>query len=455
MASYGQAWHNDTVHNPSRRATFKSPGNDMYLFILGAVVGNNMNYTISMAGLNDAFTLSYPGKKKQSTTTLSGLSLQTLPTGKEVTVWHSANTCSLYSTCYTMFYYSWGAFSLSGIMRHLVAYSATKLIHQPARGPTVKFDKDVVNTETFGVSNGEFTAGKDGLYYFSLGFLLFSPIQWTQLVFMKNGKPTDSVFQYKTGKEASQQIHASTMLALVKDDKITIDISSISTIKYLQCSNLTFIGFLYSTKYGVGSAWYFKKDSTTEGSAFDTTVLFDIVPIEYEMSYIEYRVRIKRTALFIKYTGMYFLQLSADCHCRTRKVSLYVNFEKQDNISLYQSDTNEFSSISSSFIIRLKERDILSVNNKETGVRCSSGALSFIGFLLYDEDVYTEYVHNSTVIAGHNNSNNNNNTNSNNNSTSNNKAVLYSFNAIIIVAGLTVNLLTLLYCNGLFWSTKH
>ena len=101
-----------------------------------------------------------------------------------------------------------------------------------------KFDKDIVNTETFDASNGEFTAGKDSLYYFSLGFLLFSPIQWTQLVFMKNGRPTDSVFQYKTGKEASQQIHASTMLALVKDDKITIDISSISTIKYLQCSKL-------------------------------------------------------------------------------------------------------------------------------------------------------------------------------------------------------------------------
>ena len=101
------------------------------LFILGAVVGNKMNYTISMAGLNDGFSLSYTGKTKQSTTTLSGVSLQTLPTGKEVTVWHSANTCSIYSTCNTMFYYSWGAFSYSGIMRHLVAYSATKLIHQP------------------------------------------------------------------------------------------------------------------------------------------------------------------------------------------------------------------------------------------------------------------------------------------------------------------------------------
>ena len=296
-----------------------------------------------------------------------------------------------------------------------------------------------MNTETFGVSNGEFTAGKDDLYYFSLGFLLFSPIQWTQLVFMKNGRPRDFVFHYKTGKEASQQMDASTMLALVKDDKITIDISSISTIKYLQCSNLTFIGFLYSTKYGVGSAWYFKKDSTTEGSAFRTTVLFDIIQLQFEMSY---KVIDRRyTTLYIKYTGIYYIQLSADCHCRTRNVSLYVNNLKQKNISLYQSATNEFSSISSSFMIRLEKRDKLNVYSKETGIRCSSGALSFIGFLLYDEDVYTEYAHNSTVIAYHN-SNNNNSSNSNDNS--NNKAVLYSFNAIIIVAGLSANVLSML-----------
>ena len=110
MATHGQLWHKDKVSNADKTATFKSPGYDMYLLILGAVVAKNTNYTISMAGLNEEFKISYTGKKRQSTTTLSGLSLQTLPTGKEVTVWHSANTSCFASDSNSHTIYSWGAF---------------------------------------------------------------------------------------------------------------------------------------------------------------------------------------------------------------------------------------------------------------------------------------------------------------------------------------------------------
>ena len=44
-----------------------------------------------------------------------------------------------------------------------------------------------------------------------------------------------------------------------------------------------------------------------------------------------------------------------------------MNNVMQEGISLYQSDTDEFSFLSRSFIARLEKNDQLTVYNKETG----------------------------------------------------------------------------------------
>ena len=381
--------------------TFTSHGRDLYFVMLGAVASGDM--TLSMTSQNQSILLTNIAGRRRTTATVSTTTLLDVNPEEEFTLTHQGE-----SSCHLKLRYQeysledvsnycggrlMGGISLSGTMRPLVAFKTTKNLHNISG--VVSFDQSSINTGRFNMATNSFKPHRGGIYYFSVSCSLLTD-GLVKLTIMKNGVPIDS--SYFMGKDnIPRQTLATTFIELQRGDLINVNISTVHTNQTFQCRRVSFTGFLYSPKFSPPAAWYIK---TTPANITEMDNYYDVSNTSHTTTITEFLGKgvstkaNKQMRVKITRSGLYYLQLIADGSCPYRLVEVSIDGELMKNFGLLRSSYNDdFRVISSHVMLYLGSRDVIRLSDIQMDDgECKTGSLSFLGFRIYSESDYWDYI---------------------------------------------------------------
>ena len=351
------------------RATFTSPGRDIYLFTLAAkTLRSEINYTI--AGLEPPMGLTHTSPTMYDETS-SRQVMSALGKGQTLNIQYKGdpNCCSSNW---------WGGFSVSGYMDPLVSFSVASSTSMTSRG-LVTFDTEIVNTGQFNTNTSSFVTPLNGIYYFSISAGLFARTT-VELILKVNGNDVYVLFHKSNTHIGIKTISGSTLLDLQAGDLVTLHLTQGQMYSSPEQHEVSFMCFLYSPKQGTSVEWMVSKTDNNS----------DVRPVRYNKVHIKKGVKYQGfNGIEVLVSGIYYIYYSFI-------VPAPYNYMMEAHVSIagdcketyiYHSvqKKNDLETVSGSIIYKLQAHQILMISTNLDRIMESSNVFrstSFMGFLI-------------------------------------------------------------------------
>ena len=357
---------------PQGPLTFTSPGRELYLFSLVALTFRDVTASVRMTGVGPNLGLSHESTVYDSFDTLSRNVIVDVTRGAVGHVQYKGQSLCCASN-------AWAAFTVSGTMDPLVAFTAMRTTSFTNMSP-VTYDVDTVNTGEF--TNSTFTAPQDGIYYFSVsaGLQAYQPLR---LHVMKGDEVVLEVLHNSTVHNGEWTTSATTLVNLQTGDHVTVRLVEGAIYSSQELMETSFVGFLYSPINSQKAAWSVSKTQSEFVDEWNR--------IEYDsVSLLEGVEFIDKTTVLAPVAGVYYVHLSTGRATGDNSGAIvYTNNTDPYSFAYlyhYFDSANGYSTLSASYILPLTEGEEVDIRLWDPANIYGNelGATTFMGFLIYE-----------------------------------------------------------------------